>query len=226
MVFSPKQTIPKKMPGICYSCGERRETKRCAACQHAHYCSKTCQKRHWKKHKPNCIPPDSSLHELFDACAMDLWPSAPAALDYGFVNVELYHGDSVLPGDSDGLTPGHVLLGLYQIITRDIKQDELPNVGEFLSDVPVYNSIGASKKMMLEAYEKNSLDEFLHRYIGNVTERLRDHLPPNCYVFRWTRHRLVIGPTRLLLSETVGLTQEQVVQLRNDICERYYGTSN
>ena len=163
---------------------------------------------------------------MFGACAVDLWPSAPAALDYGFVNVELYHGDSVLPGDFDGLTPGHVLLGLYQIITRDINQDELPNVGEFLSDVPVYNSIGTSKKMMLEAYEKNSLDEFLHRYIGNVTERLRDHLPPNCYVFRWTRHRLVIGPTRLLLSETVGLTQEQVVQMRNDICERYYGTSN
>ena len=100
------------MPGLCYFCGERRETKRCAACHHAHYCSKTCQKRHWKKHKPNCIQPDSSLHELFDACAMDLFPSARAAHDYGFDNVKLYHGDSVLPGDSRGLTPEHVLLGL------------------------------------------------------------------------------------------------------------------
>lgn len=150
---------------------------------------------------------------------MDLWPSAPTALDYGFDNVKLYHGDSVLPGDSRGLTPEHVLLGLYQFIKRDIDQDELSNV-------PAYNSIGASKKMMLEAYEKNSLDEFLHRYIGNVTERLGDRLLPDCYVFLWTRHRLVIGPTRLVLSETVGLTQEQVVQMRNDMHNRYYGTSH
>ncbi|XP_020616806.1 uncharacterized protein LOC110054792 [Orbicella faveolata] len=214
------------MPGICYSCGERRETKRCSACQHAHYCSKTCQKRHWKKHKPNCIPPESSLHELFDACAMDLWPSAPAAHDYGFDNVKLYHGDSVFPRDSRGLTPEHVLLGLYQIITRDIKNDELPNVGEFLSDIPVYNSIGASKKMMLESFEKNSLDDFLHRYISSVIERVGDQLPPDCYIFQWTRHRLVIGPTRLLLSESVGLTQGQVVQMRNDIYRRYYETSS
>ena len=210
------------MPGICYSCGERRETKRCAACHHAHYCSKTCQKRHWKKHKPNCIPPESSLHELFDACAKDLFPSAPAAYDYGFDNVKLYHGDSVLPGHSDGLSPKHVLLGLYQIITKDIGNDELPNVGEFLSDTPVYNSIGASKKMMLEAFEKNSLDDFLHRYIRSVIEELGDQLPRDCYVFLWRWHRLVIGPTRLLLSETVGLTQGQVVQMRNDIYQRYY----
>ena len=158
---------------------------------------------------------------------MDLWPSAPAAFDYGFDNVQLYHGDSVLPGDTRGLTPGHVLLGLYQFITRDIRQDELPNyAGEFISSLPVYNSIGASKKMMLEACEKNSLDEFLHRYIGNVTERFGDQLLPDCYAFLWTRHRLVIGPTRVMLSETVGLTQEQVVQMRNDMYDRYYGTSN
>ena len=61
------------------------------------------QRRHWKKHKPNCIPPDSSLHELFDACAVDLWPSAPAALDYGFVNVELYH-----VGGTGGREPGRI----------------------------------------------------------------------------------------------------------------------
>ena len=110
---------------------------------------------------------------------MDLWPSAPAARDYGFDNVNLYHGDSVLPGDSRGLTPEHVLLGLYQFITKDIKNDELPNVGELLSDTPVYNSIGASKKMMLEAFKKNSLDEFLHRYISSVTEKFGDQLTPN-----------------------------------------------
>lgn len=214
------------MPGLCYSCGEERETKRCAACQHAHYCSKTCQKQHWKKHKPNCIPPDSSLHDLFDACAMDLWPSALTAHDYGFDNVKLYHGDSVLPGVSDGLTPKHVLLGLYQIITKDIRNDELPNVGRFLSDTPVYNSFGASKKMMLEAFEKNSLDDFLHRYISSVIDGFGVYLPPDCYVFLWTRHRLVIGPTRMSLSESVELTQGQVVQMRNDIYRRYYETSS
>ena len=157
---------------------------------------------------------------------MDLFPSAPVAHDYGFDNVKLYHGDSVLPGDSRGLTPKHVLLGLYQFITRDICQDELPNAGAFLSLTPVYNSIGASKKMMLEAFEKNSLDEFLHRYISNVIERVGDHLTPNCYIFLWTRHRLVIGPTRMSLSKSVELTRWQVVQMRKDIYQRYYKTSS
>ena len=157
---------------------------------------------------------------------MDLWPSALTAHDYGIDNVKLYHGDSVFPGVSDGLTPKHVLLGLYQIITKDIGNDELPNVGEFLSDTPVYNSIGASKKMMLEAFEKNSLDDFLHRYISSVIDGFGDYLPSDCYVFLWTRHRLVIGPTRMSLSESVELTQGQVVQMRNDIYRRYYATSS
>lgn len=157
---------------------------------------------------------------------MDLWPSALTAHDYGFDNVKLYHGDSVFPGVSDGLTPKHVLLGLYQIITKDIRNDELPNVGRFLSDTPVYNSFGASKKMMLEAFEKNSLDDFLHRYISSVIDGFGVYLTPDCYVFLWTRHRLVIGPTRMSLSESVELTQGQVVQMRNDIYRRYYETSN
>lgn len=156
---------------------------------------------------------------------MDVWPSASAARDYGFDNVKLYHGDSVLPGDSDGLTPKHILLGLYQIITKDTGNDELRNAGGILiSNTPVYNSIGASKKMMLEAFEKNSLDEFLHRYINSVIERCGDQLSPDCYIFQWIQNRLVIGPTRLSLSESVELTQGQVVQMRNDIYRRYYGT--
>ena len=158
---------------------------------------------------------------------MDVWPSASTARDYGFDNVKLYHGDSVLPGDSRGLTPKHILLGLYQIITKDIGNDELRNAGGILiSNTPVYNSMGASKKMMLEAFEKNSLDEFLHRYINSVIERCGDQLPRDCYIFQWVRNRLVIGPTRLSLSESVELTQGQVVQMRNDIYRRYYGTSS
>lgn len=124
----------------------------------------------------------------------------------------------MLPG---GLTAEHILLGLYQFITKDIDNDERPSF-----TVPVFNSIGASKKMMLEAFEKNALDEFLHRYIRSVIDKCGDHLPPTNYGLRWIRNRLVIGPTRLWLSDSVQLTKEQVVQMRNDIYRKYYRASS
>ncbi|KAJ7336071.1 hypothetical protein OS493_013449 [Desmophyllum pertusum] len=210
------------MPDSCYVCDKKGDVKRCSGCQHAYYCSRTCQRQHWRRHKPHCIPPQSSLHELLHACFMDVFPSASAALDYGFESMSLYHGDLVLPDQRQLLSPEHVLLGLYQMINRDINLDELPSCGT----VPVANSIGASKKMLLEAYEKNALDDFLHRYINSVIEHSGEYLPPENYCFLWLRNRLVIGPTRLLLSESVYLTQEQVVQMRNDISRRYYEASN
>ena len=205
----------------CYNCDKEGDLKRCAGCQHAYYCSKACQKRHWRKHKPNCIPPQSSLHELFRACILDVFPSPSTAQEYGFDNMKLYHGDLLSPFEEfPEATAGHILLGLYQIITKDIANDELP-----CGMVPVHNSIGASKKMMLEAFERNALDEFLYRYISSVIARYGDQLPRGNYCLEWIQNKLVIGPTRLSLGDSVQVTQEQVMQMRNDIYRRYYGTS-
>ena len=173
-----------------------------------------------RRHKPHCIPPQSSLHELLHACFLDVFPSPSTARDYGFDSMSLYYGNVVL--SKSGCTAEIILLGLYQMIKRDIGNDEMPSY-----DNPVLNSIGASKKMLLEAYETNALDEFLHRYISSVIEHYGEHLPPDNYCFLWLRNRLVIGPTRLSpSSESVQLTQEQVVQMRNDIYHKYYKASN
>lgn len=121
----------------------------------------------------------------------------------------------------DGMTAEHLLLGLYQIITKDIGNDHRPSYG-----IHVHNSIGASKKMMLEAFEKNALDEFLHRYISSVVDRYGDQLGPNNYCFQWLRYKLVIGLTRLSPGDSVQLTKEQVEQMRSDIYSRFYGASS
>ncbi len=39
--------------GICPVCQKTAETK-CTACRQVFYCSKPCQKRHWKEHKFGC----------------------------------------------------------------------------------------------------------------------------------------------------------------------------
>ena len=40
----------------CFLCGEEgTKLKKCSQCEIAYYCSKTCQRGHWKKHKVACI---------------------------------------------------------------------------------------------------------------------------------------------------------------------------
>ena len=39
--------------GLCALCGKTAETK-CTACKAVFYCSKVCQKKHWKEHKFEC----------------------------------------------------------------------------------------------------------------------------------------------------------------------------
>eukprot|EP00300_Choanocystis_sp_HF-7_P012175 c17780_g1_i1.p1 GENE.c17780_g1_i1~~c17780_g1_i1.p1 ORF type:complete len:527 (+),score=109.37 c17780_g1_i1:263-1843(+) len=46
----------------CASCqAELDGPKFCAACHNVQYCSRDCQKRHWKIHKPQCVPKDSTV---------------------------------------------------------------------------------------------------------------------------------------------------------------------
>lgn len=59
-----KKPNPKKQPVkwvdlfTCFHCGKEGRSpplRRCSQCEIAYYCSKTCQKGHWKKHKDACI---------------------------------------------------------------------------------------------------------------------------------------------------------------------------
>ena len=43
--------------GVCHNCSstvERSKMLTCARCGHANYCSRTCQKSDWQRHKKNC----------------------------------------------------------------------------------------------------------------------------------------------------------------------------
>ena len=144
------------MPNECYNCWKEGDMKRCTGCQHAMYCSKTCQKAHWKKHKQNCLPPESSVHKLFDAIIDDILPvPVTVGREYGFDNMRLYHGDVLWGDSSTPLSAEQILLGLFKFITSDVAKLE---EGGTITMAP-FNSIGASKKMIVEAYEKNALDE-------------------------------------------------------------------
>ena len=59
-----KKPGPKKRPVLwvdlfrCFLCqkeGRSPPLRRCSQCEVAYYCSKTCQRGHWKLHKPACI---------------------------------------------------------------------------------------------------------------------------------------------------------------------------
>ena len=191
--------------------------KRCAACKHAFYCSKACQKQHWKKHKPNCIDARSSLHNLFKACRQDLWPALPAMLDYGFLNMQKYYGSELL--GQLNLTADQILLGLFQQMTREI------GCLEYGDTQNVSCSIDITKKMLLAACEGNALDEFLHRYISNVFELSegKDRKTYWGYGHAWLDNKLVIGPTRPLMPTGVlNNTEEEELRMRNEIYRRYY----
>ena len=40
---------------LCQKEGRSPPLQKCSQCEVAYYCGKTCQKAHWKKHKPVCI---------------------------------------------------------------------------------------------------------------------------------------------------------------------------
>ena len=197
----------------CYNCQKESELKRCSKCKQASYCSVECQSQHWPKHKPNCIPSDSSLHHLFTACSLDLFPDRPTSFDYGFDNVAKYHKGFLTP---DRYTAGQILLGLYQCIRRDVCALERPH-----EPGKILNKFGASKKMMVKAYESNGLDEFLHRYIKNVIQNYGTQSPSYCLI--WAHNKLIIGPTRVILSNSKWLTEEKIMEIRNEFLLKHYG---
>ena len=201
----------------CYNC-HQNGARRCTRCLHVTYCSRECQTQHWSRHRENCIPSQFSLSALFDACRMDVFPIPCVKCDYGFDNMQLFHGDVMTP---EGLSAETILLGLYQVIWKDIGNDEYDGGAHY----PVLNSIGASKRMILKAYERNALDEFLHKYINSVLARVGERGTSH-YCIAWLQNKLVIGPTRLLLSDEVGLTGAQIKRMRNEIHQRYYGFVN
>lgn len=52
----PSQTIPRgKLFQQCAGCDKVAYFKKCSGCKKVHYCSRECQKAHWKTHKPHCF---------------------------------------------------------------------------------------------------------------------------------------------------------------------------
>jgi hypothetical protein len=47
-------------PSLCRKCGANVKTKSCAFCLRASYCSRRCQKRDWRRHRPECWLPVST----------------------------------------------------------------------------------------------------------------------------------------------------------------------
>ena len=204
------------MPRSCFNCDKEMETtKQCSNCKDAVYCSKDCQKKHWSKHKPNCIRSDHSIHGLFRLCFEDLLPvsGSTIARDYGFDNVRENHGDVLWGISSTPAMAENILLALYKCIKSDVCCLEM---GE---SHLVFSSIGASRKMIAEALENNKLDDLIHLFIKNVFSRHGPGSPQYC--FGWIWNRLVIGPTR-----TEGLTQQQIQEMRQQIYHKYYGSLN
>jgi hypothetical protein len=51
----PRNPRPEDSRDICAVCGEAGASSYCAACRKASYCSRSCQKRHWRSgHKADC----------------------------------------------------------------------------------------------------------------------------------------------------------------------------
>ncbi|KAJ7676706.1 hypothetical protein DFH06DRAFT_1168858 [Mycena polygramma] len=47
--------MPAKFGELCENCFvSHQDLRRCAACGLTRYCSRECQRAHWKKHKPDC----------------------------------------------------------------------------------------------------------------------------------------------------------------------------
>ncbi|KAK3903551.1 hypothetical protein C8A05DRAFT_43218 [Staphylotrichum tortipilum] len=89
----------------CHGCGMSRESffqplKKCARCNKAFYHSKECQKKHWKQHKPACLPlgnvPDLDAYTYYNSRAR-ADPAAQALMRSLNLGPPPPHGGIALP---------------------------------------------------------------------------------------------------------------------------------
>ena len=46
--------VPGRLTGSCSNCFKFGEFAKCSRCRKVCYCSRECQKAHWKEHKKEC----------------------------------------------------------------------------------------------------------------------------------------------------------------------------
>ena len=50
----PRWAAPLREPECVLCHSKTAPLQRCSGCKRVFYCSKTCQKKHWKEHRPEC----------------------------------------------------------------------------------------------------------------------------------------------------------------------------
>jgi hypothetical protein len=60
----------------CADCNESKKLSKCSRCKLVAYCSKGCQRKHWKLHKVECAPPPSPSPTNHGHCSVyHMWSS-------------------------------------------------------------------------------------------------------------------------------------------------------
>ena len=71
--LGPTKTLVKWVDLFtCFHCGKEGRSpplRRCSQCEIAYYCSKTCQKAHWRCNYPGSAEPSFTAHGLIDPTA-------------------------------------------------------------------------------------------------------------------------------------------------------------
>jgi len=192
---------------------------RCAKCKNRAYCSKRCQIENLSTHEGNCVDPDSHVANLLKACYENLFPRVCFARGilkslkgdvFGFKQVEKEYPYIALTIESRAV----ILLGVYQqILKYEVNvRDEDINCSVCTKMYTI--------KMVQEAYETNSLDEFLQSYLEDVrATAMRRKSEIYGYAKHFLIKKIVIGPT----NEDIKLTDREVKERRKDIYMKYYG---
>ena len=178
----------------CDVCRTEGQMKRCARCKKAYYCSVACQKKEWKTHKPNCLPANSAVQDLVQACRRDLFPDYPAAYEFGFDNLLKYHRHVKIPSEYGNMSAEHVLLGMLENL---------------------YKTVGINEDQLEEAYLNNALDDYIQSKIKLFTDQRG--IDDAGYFSLWLKHKLIIGPTRI-----ENMTEKQVREMRDKVYQKYY----
>ena len=76
------QEKEEKAEQTCLECGKSNAKNVCSKCKVAKYCSRDCQRSHWKQHKATCTPPDAEGKEV---ATVNLGVGGmPEQLDHGY----------------------------------------------------------------------------------------------------------------------------------------------